>query len=212
MSTVTHRLLLLTLGALLTLWAPGMAVEASPAPAAAPAGHYKQIGPGTYLLVLAPGASLLDSVRTFQARTGAASGTVTGVGVTRNNVLGFYQFAEDGTPGRTHAESRVAGAREIVSLTCILTTGLRQDGGGTVPASPHCHIALAGSDARGEVPGGFPVVGGHLIAAEVAVTAELTITVHDTPVTKRPSGEFGGAVIDLAGDPAATALPAAPPD
>lgn len=135
-------------------------------------GHYKQVDSNTFLISLRPGAEMISSLITFQKIAKIRSASVTGVGVTRNNVLGFYTFNPDGTPAKTHTQSVVKEAREVVSLTCNLTTAVIQENGERVPAPPHCHISLAGSSEKPANGQGFPVVGGHLISAEVGVIAE----------------------------------------
>lgn len=171
-------------------------------------GHYKKLGESSYLLTLKPGSKVMEGISAFQRQERIFSGSVTGIGVFKNTSLGFYKFNEDGTPAKTHSESHVKDAREVVSFTCILTTNFLESTKPATPAPPHCHIAMAGSTEK-PLPeeGGFPVVGGHFIEGEVGVVAEFVIHVSQTEVNKIPSTEFGGKVIDLASDKGASLLP-----
>ncbi len=165
-------------------------------------GYYKTLKPGVYLLVLNPPSKLIESLSLFQKTLQIKSASITGVGVTRNTTLGFYKFNEDGTPGGgAHTDDVVKDPREIVSLNCNLTTQYIEKDKSPITPPPHCHIALAGV-AEPAIPNGngWSVVGGHLIEAEVAVTAELIITTYQVEVTKVPSLKFGGKVIDLQND------------
>lgn len=150
------------------------------------------------MLVLTSGARVMESLKAFQKAEHVSSGSLTGVGVTRNTVLGFYRFNADGTPGKTHMQDTVKDPREIVALTCNFTSLVVEDGKPDTPAPPHCHIALAGTkDPVPDTGRGWPVVGGHLIEAEVAVTAELIISTYPTSIVKRPSRELGGILVDI---------------
>lgn len=170
-------------------------------------GHYKKLDESTYLLSLDAGAKVAESLAAFQRSVGFASGSLTGVGVFKNTRLGFYKFNDDGTPARTHSESLVKDAREVVSFTCNFTTTFEAAGKAPEAAPPHCHAALAGSLEKPlPAEGGFPVVGGHFIEGEVGVVAEFVVTVSQARVTKIPSAPFGGRVIDLANDPEASEL------
>ena len=161
-------------------------------------GHYKKLNDHTYLVVLQPGAKLMKSLQAFQAAVKFPSGSLNGVGVTRNTTLGFYKFGEDGLPGRTHTDDTVKDPREIVSLTCNFASVIVEAGKSNILAPPHCHISLAGIENPVADQGrGWPVVGGHLIEAEVAVTAELIVTTYPSVIVKRPSPVFGGFLVDI---------------
>jgi D-psicose/D-tagatose/L-ribulose 3-epimerase len=178
-----------------------LASSTSPNPDSRVRGYYKKLDAWTYLLALEVGAKVMESLEAFQAKEHIKSASVTGVGVFSNTVLGFYKFNEDGTPAKTHSESRVTGAREVVSFIGNMTTMVAEAGKPSIAAPPHCHISLAGSDEHPlPTEGGFPVVGGHLIEAEVGVIGEFIITTYPSSVTKMPSCGFGGIVLDLAND------------
>jgi predicted DNA-binding protein with PD1-like motif len=172
-------------------------------------GSYRKLGDNAMMIVLKPGAKLMATLTEFQAATHIKSGALTGVGVVRNTVLGYYHFNPDGTPdvpagtntavGSPHREDTVPGAREIASLTCNFTTRMIDDRGNDLASPPHCHIALAGNADYAPTGQGWPVVGGHLIEAEVGVTAELIVTTFDAEIIKRPSFDLGGYLIDLLG-------------
>lgn len=159
-----------------------------------PSGYYKKISENTYLLALKPGAKLVASLKAFQRVTGVQSASVTGLGALRNARLGQYRFAgESFSDGRIateptpplHEDVIVKGHREIVSLTCNLTTNFVGEKEAR-KTDPHCHVALAGSDKPAkDSQNGYPVVGGHLVEGEIGVIGEFFITTYPTPVNKQ---------------------------
>lgn len=184
--------------------APG--IQDSHAGESKPRGYYKKLDGNTYLLALEPGAKLVESLRIFQRATGVKAASVTGVGVLKDAQLGQYRFIGESLAGGgvaappkfpTHDDVVVRGHREIVSLTCNLTTSLVTEKGVT-KTDPHCHVALAGSDHPDkDSRNGYPVVGGHLVEGEIGVIGELFITAYPTRVNKKDGGALGGSILNL---------------
>ena len=102
---------------------------------------------------LSKGENLFAALKEIIEKHDIVSGLViSGIGMLRNVELGYYS-------GEEHEPKRFERPRELIALHGSITTG-----GETVI---HLHCAL--SDEK------YEVVGGHLIDAEVAVTAELVI-------------------------------------
>jgi len=165
--------------------------------------YYKQLGPNGYLLSLLPGAKLIESLKAFQRGTKVATASLTGLGALKKIHIAQYRLVGEPLAGGGIAtkpvldDTFIEGHREIVSLVCNLTTNVVK-GGAVSSSDPHCHVALAGSDdASVSAEGGYPVVGGHLVEAEVAVVAELFVTTYATPVDKKYVASHGGTMIDL---------------
>jgi predicted DNA-binding protein with PD1-like motif len=102
---------------------------------------------------LSKGENLFAAIREIIAKHDITSGLVIfGIGMLENVELGYYSGGE-------HESRRFERPRELLSLHGSITTGEE--------TIIHLHCAL--SDEK------YEVVGGHLIDAEVAVVAELTI-------------------------------------
>ncbi len=116
----------------------------------------KDLGSGRYLLVLDRDEELISSVTTFLEEKGILGGAVRGIGALKNHTVAFFDLEKKEYLKRTFEENM-----ELGNLTGTV---------GTVDGKPflHAHVTVCGPE--------LIAFTGHLMKAEVAVTAELVVT------------------------------------
>jgi predicted DNA-binding protein with PD1-like motif len=108
-----------------------------------------------YLIRLYPGEELVDTLNQWTKMIGLLGGTVEGLGGVRNVTLAYFDLDK-----KSYHQWSNPGNWELVQLWGNLTL---RDG------EPFWHVHVAISDRDGNCRGG------HLISAEISVTAELVI-------------------------------------
>jgi predicted DNA-binding protein with PD1-like motif len=122
--------------------------------------EHRPTKPGTRLLVrLDRGEEVLASLAALCSEQGIACASLTGIGAVRDAELGYYDLESF-----TYATRSVPEVCELVSLVGNVAL---VDGAPFV----HAHATLGDRELR--------LVGGHLVRATVAVTAEIFLDVHE---------------------------------
>lgn len=138
----------------------------------------KAVKNGSYwLLKLEPGEEVITTLTQFLRQNRVRSGLVTGIGAAKNIVLGWFD-----PTGRTYRQRRFRGDYELAALV-----------GNTAWAGPdpvaHIHAVIAGPK--------LTCYAGHLFAAEVTVTAELTLVTGTKRIYRALDPRSGLKLLDL---------------
>ena len=130
----------------------------------------------THLLRVDRGEDLVASITGYCDAAGISSASVSGIGAVQGVEIGFYQLA-----AKQYQRMRFEGIFELLTLSGNIT---RVDG----KAFMHAHATLGASD--------FSVLGGHLFAAEVAVTGEIFLVETRLALTRKMNDGVGLKLID----------------
>lgn len=124
-----------------------------------------------YLLRIDRGEELIATLTAFLAKMEIRCGAFTGIGAVDDPELGLFTMKT-----REYLRRRFAGEYEIASITGNVTT---------LEGVPFPHVHGVFTDVS------CTAIGGHLFEAEVAVTCELDIVVHEGEVKREPDEVTG---------------------
>ena len=110
---------------------------------------------GQVLLTLIPGEKIMESVLKASEELGIVSAQVNGIGAVREPEIGAANI------GKGYNTTVLPGVWELINVTGNVS---KLNG----KLHSHLHVALGGED--------FVIRGGHLMEAEIAVTAEIFLT------------------------------------
>jgi len=137
---------------------------------------YKTIEEG-YFVRLEKGEKLMETLGKFVSGKRIPSAFLSGIGAVRQSTLAFYILKE-----KRYAEKLFPEEMELVSIIGNLSW---------INYKPilHLHATMADTEHR--------CFGGHLIETEVAVTAEIRISVNKENVERKMDEEIGLNLLDL---------------
>lgn len=125
----------------------------------------------TYLLVFRTGQEVMSGLLAFARKQGLVAGHLTGIGAISDAVIGYFD-----PNTKSYLRVREDGQREVLSITGNLAL---------YNGAPfyHVHVALGLRDGAAR--------GGHLFAATVRPTVELTLTTYPKPVRRKIDPAWG---------------------
>ena len=126
---------------------------------------------GSYILRLARGESVHETIASFCVKEGITNAWFTGLGAIESIELGYYALRE-----RAYHWKEYADAHEVVTMVgnCALVDG-----------TPFLHIHTTISDDENVT------YGGHLQSAIVAVTLEIQLTAYDSKIERVHDASIG---------------------
>ncbi len=124
------------------------------------------------ILRLDRGEEIVEELTLFCRTEGLEAATLMGIGAVQDTEIGYYDLAT-----YTYLTRKVPEICEILSLSGNVAL---VDGDRSIPFV-HAHVALGTRD--------FAVLGGHLLRATVAVTAEIVMTPLSTNLARRLDDE-----------------------
>lgn len=135
-----------------------------------------------YFIRLERGENLFTSLETFATKEELTAGHLSGIGALQDCELGFYHLHS-----KTYDRKMFAAEAELLSLDGNLCF---------FEGKPffHIHTVLGGPD--------FNCYGGHLFAANVAVTCEMNFRPMEAEIIRKPNPEIGLNLIHFCGIPA----------
>ena len=131
----------------------------------------RDLGAGRHLLVLDRGEELIATITAFLKEGGIVGGSVTGIGAICDITLAYFDLEKKEYLKRTFDE--------VMELTSLIGTI------GTVDGKPflHAHATACGPE--------LIAFTGHLVKADVAVTAEVVVTDFGTELPREEDEEVG---------------------
>lgn len=124
-----------------------------------------------YMVRVDRGEEVVESLLRFAREHAIPCGAVTGLGGVRHVRLAYFD-----TQRKEYLPREFAGDLELVSLTGNL---------GRADGAPHLHAHVLVSDRE------FRCHAGHLLQAEVAVTAEFAVRTGEQPIQRVHNEELG---------------------
>lgn len=124
-----------------------------------------------YVVRLDVGEEIIATLARWAAETELPAASISGIGAVKNAVLGYFDLHR-----KTYSQCTFAEDMELLSLAGNVTW---------VDDAPmiHAHAVLGGPD--------YATVGGHLFAAEVAVTGEIFVAPLATKICRAPDARTG---------------------
>jgi predicted DNA-binding protein with PD1-like motif len=130
-----------------------------------------------YLVRCDIGDEIFSTLTKFAAENGIHSGSIIGIGVLKDPVLGFYDLEK-----KKYIQREFRGEFELAGLS----GNFSRLGTDTIL---HCHVALSDRE--------FKLIGGHLFQAKVGVTTEFHIKPGGVEVTRAHDPEIGLNLIKI---------------
>lgn len=127
--------------------------------------------------VIDKGEDLFKSLYEIQDKEKFLGAQVSGIGALKNVELGFYHCDE-----KNYDRTNIESEKELLALNGNFTFN---------EGKPffHLHTVLGNED--------YTTCGGHLFSAEVAVTCEVYLQVHNMKVERRPNLDIGLNLCEL---------------
>ncbi|MBQ9485464.1 MAG: DNA-binding protein [Clostridia bacterium] len=132
--------------------------------------QYKRFGDKIFLR-LDRGDEIAESIKTVAEKENIAAANISGIGATDGFTVGVFDESK-----KDYERFSFCGNHEITALVGNISRK-----GGKVYV--HLHITCAGSGGK--------VVGGHLLAANVSLTAEIIISVASANVSRKHDAAEG---------------------
>ena len=139
--------------------------------------HSKKLKDG-YIVRIKKGEEIIGELTRFCSENNIKSGSIAGIGATDNVSLGYFDLDK-----KEYIEKKFSGKNfEIISMNGNISL---------VDGKPfaHIHITLGDSD--------YSVFGGHLNSAVVSVTGEITLTLSDGVLERKPDEHSGLNLLNL---------------
>ncbi|MFH1725793.1 MAG: PPC domain-containing DNA-binding protein [Elusimicrobiota bacterium] len=130
-----------------------------------------------YFVRLERGEQVLDALAGFALEEGVASASFSGIGAVEEPTLGYYDL-----PKRAYMKKEFSGEYEVAGL---LGNICELDGKPMV----HAHAILADAQCR--------TFGGHLFAARVSLTLEVSVQSFSFKMRREPDAETGLKLISM---------------
>ena len=125
---------------------------------------------GGWLLRIDRGERIIERLKAFAEEQDLEGGTFTGIGGIRETTLGYYDLDQ-----KRYLKREFPGPHELLSLIGNISLS---DNRSVV----HAHATIGGPDLQ--------ISGGHLVEAEVALTAEIAIA-PGPPLHRKPDQTSG---------------------
>lgn len=137
---------------------------------------FRRVG-SSYILRIARGEELVETLSGFVQKYGITAGTVSAIGAADDITIGYFDEEK-----KQYAEKRLQGGHEILGLSGNVAI---------MESEPvlHLHIILGDRD--------YNVTGGHLISAKISVTCEVFLTAMDTIIHREPDKDSGLKLMKL---------------
>lgn len=136
----------------------------------------RRVDDRTFIVVLATGEDVIESLSRFARDQGVATARLTGIGALEGATMGFYD-----RPRKDYERYSIDGAVELLSLTGNITT---------FEGEPRIHVHAVVSDRDGSARGG------HLFDARVGPTLELFVVTLPTELQREMDDEVGLPLIN----------------
>ncbi|PIK15171.1 DUF296 domain-containing protein [Halobacteriovorax sp. JY17] len=128
-------------------------------------------------VVIDKGEDLFESLYEVQKQDGFLGAQVSAIGALKNVEIGFFHCSE-----KSYDRTFIENEKELLALNGNFTFN---------EGKPffHLHTILGNED--------FSTSGGHLFSAEVAVTCEVYLQVHNMRIERRPNADIGLNLCEL---------------
>lgn len=138
--------------------------------------QHKKSG-SSFFLRLMKGEDLLETLTSFIRKNGITAGTISGIGAVDQLTLGYYDINS-----KSYQKKDFNEFLEILNLSGNISI-LDQE------PFPHVHIIAGRAN--------YETIGGHLIYAQVGLTAEIHILAADTLIKRQYDKESGLNLLNL---------------